>query len=125
MTKRRLPVLERERDVTDAQCGSCGSCCGPYESQAGWPDLTRADVARLTDYEFKHYVTTEDTFFPALRTKMTAHHVLVCRFLKGEVGEKVSCAIYDRRPDACRKFPAGSVMCREFRRAKRIIALNA
>jgi hypothetical protein len=124
MTKRRLPLLESARDVTDAQCTNCGACCGPYEQQAGWPNITRADVARLTDYEFEHYVTTENTYFPAIETKMTKAHVVVCRFLKGEVGKKVSCSIYDRRPDACRDFKAGIKTCREFRREKRIPMLN-
>ena len=39
-----------------------------------------------------------------------------CAHLEGDLGRFVGCGVYDRRPDVCRDFEAGSDRCREYRR---------
>lgn len=39
-----------------------------------------------------------------------------CSALSGEVGKKISCDIYEIRPDSCRKFEVGSERCLEARK---------
>lgn len=79
---------------------------------------------RLTEYEFENHVTTEDTGFPAFKTKLTKNGCLVCHFLKGTVGKNAPCGIYKRRPEACRSFEPGTKECLDFRKQKRIGLLN-
>lgn len=40
-----------------------------------------------------------------------------CVALRGEIGKRVGCASYDRRPKACREFDPGSEGCLEARKA--------
>lgn len=40
-----------------------------------------------------------------------------CVALRGKVGVRVSCAIYEHRPAACRAFVPGSALCLEARKA--------
>ncbi|CAB4136122.1 Putative zinc- or iron-chelating domain containing protein [uncultured Caudovirales phage] len=40
-----------------------------------------------------------------------------CAALSGVVGESVSCTIYENRPQACRQFKAGSLLCLEARQS--------
>jgi Fe-S-cluster containining protein len=51
---------------------------------------------------------------PALATTVTSDGV-VCVALRGRIGEAVRCAIYARRPSACRRFEPGSRACRRMR----------
>lgn len=39
-----------------------------------------------------------------------------CAFLRGTPGHRVSCSIYETRPDVCRSFKPGGKACKEARR---------
>jgi Fe-S-cluster containining protein len=52
---------------------------------------------------------------PALATTLSADGI-VCVALRGRVGTRVCCAIYERRPGACRRFAPGSRACLRMRR---------
>lgn len=41
-----------------------------------------------------------------------------CIALEGVVGRFVQCGVYEVRPEACRRFKAGSQLCLEARKAK-------
>ena len=49
--------------------------------------------------------------------KLTSQGKRVCAAVEGEVGSTCGCGIYEQRPDACRKFEAGSFLCKEARKA--------
>ncbi len=94
-------------------CRSCGACCGPPYPSGRYIDLTQLDVARLSS----HYRRTHagGGSAPALAT-VTGHDGVVCVALRGRIGNAVRCAIYARRPDACRRFKAGSRACLRLRK---------
>jgi hypothetical protein len=49
-------------------------------------------------------------------TKLDPVGRCVCVALRGAVGQRVSCAIYERRPAECRRLVAGSRECKKARR---------
>lgn len=94
--------------LTEKDCQACGACCGPPYVAPTYIDLTRDDVRRLPRGYRLRYVTKNSA--PALQTKTTEDGI-VCVALRGRIGTRVSCAIYERRPDACRRFLPGSRKC--------------
>ena len=96
---RLIPIANLEND-----CQSCGACCAHKWS---WPVLKkdRSDAVNIP-LEF----VRQD--FPLLKTVNNR-----CVALQGEVGNCVSCAIYEARPAACRNFQKGSQLCLEARKA--------
>lgn len=101
----------RTRPLTGDDCRSCGACCGPPYVAPTYIDLTAAEAARLTAPERRAYVAPGTA---ALATRHTDDGV-ICVALRGRLGTDVACAIYDRRPDACRRFVPGSRPCRRLR----------
>ena len=105
--------------VTNDDCRTCGACCGPTYDDETHVDLFDVDVARLSPAYRRTNVAHSGTGL-ALRTKRTKQSGTVCVALRGTVGRRVSCGIYDRRPDACRCFSPGGAACLEARRALEI-----
>lgn len=115
--------------ITDADCQSCGACCGTARTPASsaaraklglptidtWVNCSDADVQRMPRRVRMKLlpVRLEDG------KKMQATPLRedgTCVFLKGAIGDKVSCGIYDVRPTICRAFKAGSEFCLQARR---------
>jgi Fe-S-cluster containining protein len=67
--------------------------------------LRPEDAARLTIEERARFVLGA-----TLRTAQVDGDCR-CAALNGRVGAQVSCAVYERRPGACRQFQAGSKVC--------------
>ena len=90
-------------------CQKCGACCSHKWS---WPVLRRdrADAAGIP-------AAMQRTDYPLLRTVGNR-----CVGLVGTVGADVGCSIYGERPQACRKFVAGSALCLEAR--ERVLTNN-
>jgi len=105
MTRPRRPALNA------GDCRSCGACCGPPYVAPTYVDLTALDAARLSAAQRRAYVAPGTT---ALKTAHTGDGI-ICVALRGRIGTRVSCAIYERRPDACRRFKPGSRACRRLR----------
>jgi Fe-S-cluster containining protein len=85
-------------------CQSCGACCSHKWS---WPVLRRdrSDAVGIPPEMVRHD-------YPLLRTEGNR-----CVALTGDVGVSTGCSIYEARPDACRSFTPGSVLCLEARKA--------
>ncbi|MGK3981239.1 YkgJ family cysteine cluster protein [Sorangium sp. So ce118] len=95
--------------MSDAlDCQRCGACCGPTEDYPTYVDLFAGDVGRLPPRYRLHVIGS------SLATKETSSGT-VCVALRGSVGKRVSCAIYESRPTLCRRFERGSKACREAR----------
>jgi Fe-S-cluster containining protein len=107
------------RAVTAADCGTCGACCGPPYLATTYIDLTVLDLARLRPVERRRMVKgTRWARRKAARSALTTVHTddgVVCVALRGRMGAGVSCAVYARRPEACRRFAPGSRACRAMR----------
>lgn len=92
-------------------CRSCGACCAPQRRDPLYVGVTAADVARMTRYFRDRYVSRG-----SILTKLDPVGRCVCVALRGAIGQSVSCSIYARRPDECRKLTAGSSECLAARR---------
>lgn len=92
--------LLRELLVMDTYtpCLACGACCACFRVSFYWTesDLATPDGVphELTEHLQGHYLAMQGTDRCAPR----------CIALSGTIGAEVRCAIYLRRPSACRNF---------------------
>ncbi len=93
-------------------CITCGACCGslicvgvdpgnPISSEDCW-EITKE--GENSEFTVDLYIKRNEENFS-------------CSKLEGEIGEKVSCSIYETRPPMCHAFEAGSDRCHAIRRA--------
>ena len=96
---------------TGLDCRTCGACCAPQRNDAVYVGVTAADVARMTRLWRERHVARD-----AILTKLDPVGRCVCVALRGAIGQRVSCTIYERRPSECRSFTAGTPECHKARR---------
>lgn len=111
-------------EITGADCRSCGACClGGHSDGRGWADCTIEDVKRMTRqvraklvsvHGSSHGFAYSDARY-ATPTISTEEFGEVCSFLRGTPTKRVSCRIYETRPEVCRNYKPGSRGCREAR----------
>ena len=92
-------------------CRTCGACCAPQRNDAVYVGVTAADIARMTRLWRERHVARD-----AILTKLDPVGRCVCVALRGAIGQRVSCTIYERRPSECRSFTAGTPECHKARR---------
>lgn len=92
-----------------SHCQTCGACCvsfrvdfSVYESEEHGGRVPAGLAMELTD--------------TLCRLRGTDHTPPRCTALTGRLGEKVSCGIYEWRPNPCREFEEGSDACAMARR---------
>lgn len=112
--------------ITGEHCQPCGACCqtrpiaDSTRAALGlpvvgtWVNCTAEDVARMSKRSRSRLVPVKRDGEEMLATPLRADGT--CGFLNGKPGERVSCAIYDRRPTICRLYEPGSEYCRASRR---------
>lgn len=100
-----------EQDAFD--CERCGACCRAQPPFGGgvYVRVDAADVARLTTAEAARLVVAAPNGGRALRLVTDPRGEQVCAALEGRLGDRVSCAVYPRRPGVCRRLEAGSEEC--------------
>jgi Fe-S-cluster containining protein len=79
--------------ATANPCLSCGACCAYYRI------TFHADEALAIPAEYLEQIQPEVSCM-----KGTNNYPPRCSALRGEVGQQVSCAIYEDRPSPCREF---------------------
>ncbi len=110
----------------ELDCTRCGACCIADYDDVSYVDLDDADYRRLTDREKRLLVHDDGATFTGdaqLRSLLTKHDRrgnCRCKALRGTIGRRVYCSIYERRPRACVRFEPGSPGCRAAREASRI-----
>ena len=113
-----------KKPVSDVQpdCTRCGACCVSTWDSPTYVNLTDEDRSRLEAHlaasTVRKYVGFEDeprNDYLSLTTKENRQGHVVCVALRGSVGGRCSCSIYEIRPKACRDFRQGSVSCVEAR----------
>lgn len=92
--------------AAELDCRTCGACCAPERNDPLYVGVTPDDIARMTRYFRDRYVARG-----SILTKLDPVGRCVCVALRGELGERVSCSIYERRPDECQRLQAGSREC--------------
>ena len=93
----------------DFDCQKCGACCRatPPYSRLKYVTIYSDDLARMTVEQRNLHTVFEDGKY-GIKIKDN----LECSALNGNIGSCVECKIYDNRPDICRNFEAGSMICR-------------
>jgi Fe-S-cluster containining protein len=93
-------------------CQTCGACC----IAVPWVDVKLSDE---TSAENCWDITIEAQNGETIVSRQLRRDAETgnCLALRGEAGKTVECAIYEARPDDCRKFEAGSDKCHALRRA--------
>lgn len=103
-------------------CRSCGACCSGPEDTPTWADMTQADVARVSPRARRRLAvwscggTIQHATAAEWREDSSGAEYAACVFLRGTPGRRVSCGIYETRPDVCRRFRPGSRVCLKARR---------
>ncbi|MEN6472840.1 MAG: YkgJ family cysteine cluster protein [Syntrophaceae bacterium] len=83
----------------DNPCLTCGACCACYRVSFYWAEIGEAGLGGVpVDLTEKL-----DAFRAVMRG--TNQPNPRCIALEGEVGVRVRCTIYDRRPVPCRDLP--------------------
>ena len=105
----------------DFDCRTCGACCVADYDDVGYVHVNEEDFDRLTEKEQRRLVHEEASeerllVFRTLKTASDKCGNCRCAALRGTVGLRVSCTIYERRPQACVRFAAGSMQCLEARK---------
>src|SRR5262249_43840625 len=99
----------------------CGAgCASPWDGD-GYVRLYDIDIGRLHGSELPILMQQQGygdppEVIPKLGTRFDAHGQRVCVALAGSAAGPCACSIYEQRPEACRRFEMGSVLCREARR---------
>lgn len=101
--------------VTPSQaCRSCGACCTVQDrGVVAWVSGDEAERLRQLG---RHLVRRENLGralgeADGLATDDRGR----CLSLRGAVGIRVRCAVYDDRPEVCRRFQPGGVGCEGYR----------
>ncbi len=84
--------------VRENPCLDCGACCASYRVSFYWREADEAQGG-LVPLEL-----TEDLTPLRRCMKGTNQKRPRCIALEGEVGVRVRCTIYERRPTPCREF---------------------
>lgn len=86
-------------------CERCGACCRAQ------PPFGGGVYVRLDDADLARPRPAAPGGGRALRLVTDARGHQVCGALEGQLGERVACGVYARRPGACRRLEAGSAEC--------------
>ena len=76
-------------------CRTCGACCRGWTVDVGFGD------------EVPEHMTKNNPIFGLVMRERNGQ----CIALKGQVGVKVECRIYEDRPQVCRDCSQGSPVC--------------
>lgn len=80
-------------------CLTCGACCAFYRASFYWAEANDADGGTvpvdLTEKVNDFFIAMKGMNGPKPR----------CIALRGTIGERVYCSIYDLRASVCREFP--------------------
>lgn len=99
-------------------CRGCGACCvGGYDDGCGFASVLKPDLDRMSSHirnKLNARSVGGEVYF-ATPSSFTEEFGASCSFLRGTPGRRVSCGIYDSRPDVCRKYIPGSRLCKAAR----------
>lgn len=110
-------IVQRVTEPLD--CRTCGACCAAPDGETTFVAVDRVDLARLGPREAKRLVVLDPTIPSGLAMAVTTpsgERRPRCACLEGALGARVTCTVYEVRPEACRDVQAGDAWCLESRR---------
>ncbi len=106
--------------LTSADCRKCGICCTSLTYEDTYVNLTPKDEENLGKRFVRlNVIKSEIRTRPTINKTGPLKGVEDCRCiaLRGSLARQVSCSVYERRPDVCRKaLRPGDKQCHEVRR---------
>lgn len=101
-----------EGKVAQDVCQSCGACCAFFRVSFYWSEgeAMSADV-----------VEPLTAIYSCM--KGTNQKQPRCVMLTGEIGQQVSCSMYELRSSSCKEVQAGDEQCTKARAAHKLIPL--
>ena len=114
--------MRRHRDAETFDCTRCGACCAnPDENRAehfvDYVEVLRRDTLWARPELVRRLVVYNGDGVPHLRLHPDGR----CLALRGSIGGRVRCTVYEHRPAACRKVEPGSERCIAHRREHRLM----
>ncbi len=105
----------------DYDCQACGACCcnsseNAAEGTRWWVEIGERERILSHRKVAQRHVHRDDDGVAHLRMDDRGR----CTALRGALGQRVSCAIYEVRPRACRRVEPGSQDCERARRERLI-----
>jgi Fe-S-cluster containining protein len=121
-----FPLLRKEEVplmIAPYDCQTCGACCFSPWTGDGYVRLYDLDRERLEPLGLPVVLQTQGYDDPPeviakLGTKSDEQGGRVCVAFEGRAGQACACGIYAARPEACRQFEVGGLLCQEARRCK-------
>ena len=112
LTAKRANNIITPPDAPVPDCLECGVCCGAMPCVGVRPqeELSAEEYWDIT-------IEGKDGEIVVDRYLRRDAETLACAFLQIQTGEPTACKIYERRPQMCRDFDAGSDKCHALRRA--------
>ena len=109
----------RKPHAQDLDCTRCGACCSnPDENRAeqflDYVEVLSKDSLLEKPDLVRRFVVYNADGVPHLRLHQDGR----CLALRGRLGHRVTCTIYEDRPTGCRKVEAGSERCLRYRRER-------
>lgn len=83
-------------------CISCGACCAFFRVSFYWREANADEHKNAVPIELTEDVSSTDRCMKGTNV----HHNNKCIALKGKIGEKAWCSIYEKRSSTCRNFEA-------------------
>ena len=114
--------MKQQRRISSFDCTRCGACCtNPDENRAetfvDYVEVLPQDALLRRRDLVRRLVVYNVDGLPHLRLDTDGR----CLALRGTVGRRVRCTIYDQRPAACRKVEPGSERCLAHRRERSVM----
>lgn len=89
-------------------CTTCGACCTSEVYGGGYfVTVYGSDTERFTQEE----LAPDSQGCDFLQMAPHGPDEIRCMFLSGNLGESCKCTAYERRPQVCRDFEAGTPEC--------------
>lgn len=98
---------------TQDACLSCGACCAYFRVSFYW-----AEGISMPD----HYIEPLNSVYTCMSG--TNQKNPLCIALSGEIGQQVSCSIYEMRSSSCQEVQIADEQCNKARRAHNMIEIG-
>lgn len=95
-------------------CEKCGACCVAFNGEPYRALVSDIEKDKIPEFA-KKWIFHSSEAGDAIRTKINADGLSVCRALDGVVGQSVQCVVYETRPMTCRQFTEESKNCHKNR----------